>query len=146
MHVSLVFRGRGRHQVRRRNLQSVESFLYSAESNKNVWAYWHNGYNHMPPWAQRNVINLIRRLGPFWATRILDSAPESSTNISRFVVDQQHFFPDSFTSGKISGPYVGAFGQFGMKFAIKTCWRGMDGCEYDSDYSDWTFGGYMKRT
>lgn len=32
-------------------------FTAPTNSNKNVWAYWHTGFQTMPQWTQRNVIN-----------------------------------------------------------------------------------------
>lgn len=78
----------------------------TTDSNKNVWAYWRTGYNTMPPWTQRNLINWIRRLGPTWTVRLLDSIPDSPTNVTHFI--PPHFFPPAFNKGKMSGPYVGA--------------------------------------
>lgn len=83
----------------------LKTFCAPTDSNKNVWAYWSLGYDQMPPWNQRNVINWIRRLGSSWTVRVLDSVPGSPTNVFRFV--DQHFFPETFKSGKTSGPYVG---------------------------------------
>ncbi|OJD33685.1 capsule polysaccharide biosynthesis protein [Diplodia corticola] len=66
---------------------SRQLLAYAAptDSTKNVWAFWHSGYASMPAWCRRNVINWVRRLGPTWTVRVLDSIPGSPTNASRFV-------------------------------------------------------------
>ncbi|OJJ50965.1 hypothetical protein ASPZODRAFT_126944 [Penicilliopsis zonata CBS 506.65] len=77
--------------------------LSSAE--KNVWAFWHSGFDNMVPWTQRNVIGWVRLLGPEWTVRVLDRVPDSPLNISRFV--DASFFPDAFNKNIMSGPSVG---------------------------------------
>lgn len=66
---------------------SAQLRAYNAptDSTKNVWAFWHDGYQSMPPWCQRNVINWVRLLGPSWTVRVLDCVPSSPTNASRFI-------------------------------------------------------------
>ncbi|KAI1400091.1 capsular polysaccharide synthesis protein-domain-containing protein [Hypoxylon fuscum] len=74
-------------------------------SDKNVWAFWHSGYNHMPPWVQRNIINWVRKLGPEWTVNLLDRIPGSETNVSHFV--DNSFFPDCFNDNTMDGPSIG---------------------------------------
>ncbi|KAI0459175.1 capsular polysaccharide synthesis protein-domain-containing protein [Xylaria acuta] len=74
-------------------------------SDKNVWAFWHQGYAQMAPWVQRNVINWVRRLGPEWTVHLLDKLPGSSTNVTRYV--ESSYFPDAFNNDTMDGPNVG---------------------------------------
>ncbi|KAI1758126.1 capsular polysaccharide synthesis protein-domain-containing protein [Xylaria castorea] len=74
-------------------------------SDKNVWAFWHQGYAQMPPWVQRNVMNWVRRLGPEWTVHLLDKLPGSSTNVTHYV--ESSYFPDAFNNGTMDGGDVG---------------------------------------
>ena len=39
-------------------------------SQKNIWAFWHSGWDDMRPWTQRNVIAWMRRFEPSgWTVR-----------------------------------------------------------------------------
>ena len=94
------------HDIDSRSDEEISSHLRTpcapTSSNKNVWAYWKQGYDHMPPWNQRNIIGWVRLLGPSWKVRVVDSVPGSSTNVSRFV--DPRFFPTAFNMGNTSGP------------------------------------------
>ncbi|KAJ0425155.1 hypothetical protein BJY00DRAFT_308482 [Aspergillus carlsbadensis] len=54
-------------------------------SERNVWAYWGSGFDSMPAWRQRNVINWVRRDGQRWTVRVLDTVPGSPNHIHRFI-------------------------------------------------------------
>ncbi|KAF1972060.1 hypothetical protein BU23DRAFT_644760 [Bimuria novae-zelandiae CBS 107.79] len=71
-------------------------------NDKNVWAFWHAGWEDLRPWCQRNVINWAHRLGPQWTVRVLDNVPESENHVSKYVPSS--FFPDAFIQGAIVGP------------------------------------------
>jgi hypothetical protein len=75
-------------------------------SDKNVWAFWNSGYNQMPPWVQRNIINWTRRLGADWTVHLLDLVPNSETNVYHYL--DKSLFPDSFNNNTMDGPHVGA--------------------------------------
>jgi hypothetical protein len=83
----------------------LRTFSPPTESEKNVWGYWHTGFDSMPPWTQRNVINWVRRFGSSWTVRVVDSVPGSPNNISRFV--ENSFFPDAFNVNRLTGSYAG---------------------------------------
>jgi hypothetical protein len=87
-------------------IHQLRSFQEPTESNKNVWGYWHTGFDRMPPWTQRNVIQWARQFGPSWTVRIVDSVPGSPAHVSRFVPPT--LFPDAFNSGGMIGRYIGA--------------------------------------
>ncbi|RMJ25261.1 Capsular polysaccharide synthesis protein [Aspergillus sp. HF37] len=79
---------------------------YPATSDKNVWAFWNSGYNQMPPWVQRNIINWTRRLGADWTVHLLDLVPNSETNVHHYL--DKSLFPDAFNNNTMDGPHVGA--------------------------------------
>ncbi|KAI0483600.1 capsular polysaccharide synthesis protein-domain-containing protein [Xylaria cf. heliscus] len=74
-------------------------------SDKNVWAFWHEGYARMSPWVQRNVINWVRRLGPEWTVHLLDKLPGSPTNVTRY--SESSYFPEAFNNDTMDGPNFG---------------------------------------
>jgi hypothetical protein len=92
----------------RRSDQEIATWLQSRHevtSDKNVWAFWHSGYDKMAPWVQRNIINWVRRLGPDWTVHLLDRVDGSETNVYHFV--EESYFPDAFNKGTMDGPHVG---------------------------------------
>ncbi|KAH7026798.1 capsule polysaccharide biosynthesis protein, partial [Macrophomina phaseolina] len=74
------------------------------DSQKNVWAFWHSGFDNMPGWTKRNVVGWVRRLGPAWTVRVLDHVPGSAASVSRFVPAE--LLPDAFTAGTMGGRYA----------------------------------------
>ncbi|KAI0132406.1 putative capsule polysaccharide biosynthesis protein [Xylariales sp. AK1849] len=82
----------------------LKTYCAPTESNKNVWAYWHSGFDAMPAWTQRNVIGWVRKLGPSWTIRVVDSIPGSATNVTRFAGPD--LFPAAFNDGTMSGPFA----------------------------------------
>lgn len=74
-------------------------------SDKNVWAFWHSGWQNLTPWVQRNLISWVRRLGPSWTVHLLDRVPGSSTNVSHYV--ESSYFPEAFNNNTMDGPSVG---------------------------------------
>lgn len=73
-------------------------------SEKNVWAYWHTGFNTAPPWIQRNIIGWVRKLGPSWTVRVVDSVAGSPTHVSQYVGSES--LSQSFNEGTMSGPFA----------------------------------------
>ncbi|KAL7905150.1 hypothetical protein GGI35DRAFT_472012 [Trichoderma velutinum] len=70
-------------------------------SDKNIWGFWHTGFAQMRPWAQRNVINWVRRLGPDWTVHIVDRVDGSETNVFHYA--EESFFPKTFIDGTMDG-------------------------------------------
>lgn len=96
------------HKLDLRSDEEIAAWLqkpHPITSDKNVWAYWHQGYAQMPPWVQRNVMNWVRRLGPDWTVHLLDKVPGSSTNVARYV--ESSYFPAAFNNDVMDGPNVG---------------------------------------
>lgn len=74
---------------------------------KNVWFFWHTGYESMAPYNKRTVRGWYRRLSRRgWATRVIDRQPSSPSNISNFLdVHDQNNFPKAFVEDTIGGNY-----------------------------------------
>ncbi len=70
-------------------------------SEKNVWAFWDSSYDAMHPWCRRNVLGWVRRLGPSWTVRVLDTVPGSPNHFHNFVGPEH--FPTAFYQGKLTG-------------------------------------------
>lgn len=75
----------------------------SVESEKNIWAYWHTGWQTMAAWRQRIVIDWVRRHGPQWRVRVLDSVQGSPWHLSNFVADE--YLPQCMRDGTSKNPY-----------------------------------------
>ena len=73
-------------------------------SEKNIWAYWHQGLDDMPLWCKRNICDWVRMCND-WTVRVLDMVPGSPNNALRFV--REELLPASFVNGEMSGPYKG---------------------------------------
>ncbi|KAI5458581.1 hypothetical protein BGZ63DRAFT_456397 [Mariannaea sp. PMI_226] len=71
-------------------------------TEKNVWAFWHSGWESLRPWCKRNVINWVRRLGPQWTVRVLDDVAGSENHVSKFV--PASYFPASVNDKTAVGP------------------------------------------
>ncbi|KAL2794807.1 hypothetical protein BJX66DRAFT_337597 [Aspergillus keveii] len=70
-------------------------------SERNVWSYWGSGFDSMPVWRQRNVINWVRRDGKRWTVRVLDTVPGSPNHIHRFI-DAANL-PAAVNEGRMKG-------------------------------------------
>ncbi|KAL1952870.1 hypothetical protein VTO42DRAFT_4075 [Malbranchea cinnamomea] len=86
-------------------IAQLKSYRAPTASDKNVWAFWHSGFDNMAPWTQRNVIGWVRRLGPDWTVRVLDRVPGSPVNVSRYV--DPSFLPEAFNADNLTGPHAG---------------------------------------
>ncbi|KAL2845900.1 hypothetical protein BJY01DRAFT_247506 [Aspergillus pseudoustus] len=74
-------------------------------SEKNIWAYWHDGISGMPKWCQRNIIDWHRICGPSWTIRVLDTVPDSPNHALKYIPPEM--LPETFVKGTMAGPYVG---------------------------------------
>ncbi|KAI9150725.1 putative glycosyl transferase FCK3 [Paramyrothecium foliicola] len=74
-------------------------------SEKNIWAFWHNGIFNMPGWCQRNVADWARICGSDWTIRILDNIPESANYALKYV--HQDLLPQTFIKRTMDGPFIG---------------------------------------
>ncbi|KAI1325570.1 hypothetical protein F5Y16DRAFT_260938 [Xylariaceae sp. FL0255] len=70
---------------------------------KNVWAFWNDGWDSMRPWTQRNVLGWMRRQGPDWDVRVLDMVPGSATNVQNFIPSPSEYLPECSRAGTMDG-------------------------------------------
>jgi hypothetical protein len=75
---------------------------------KNIWFFWHTGFMHMHPYAQRNIRAWHRRFSKQgWTTRVLDRVPSSPLNVANFLdISDPGTFPRAFIDGTIGGDYA----------------------------------------
>ncbi|MCJ1290708.1 hypothetical protein MMC34_002250 [Xylographa carneopallida] len=75
---------------------------------KNVWFFWHSGYQNMHPYTKRNVRAWHRRLTKQgWTIRVVDRLSSSPLNIARFLdISDPTIFPRAFIDGIIRGDYA----------------------------------------
>ena len=75
---------------------------------KNIWFFWHSGYTHMHPYAQRNIRAWHRRFSQQgWTIRVLDRLPSSPLNVANFLdIADPGTFPGAFIDGTIGGDYA----------------------------------------
>lgn len=75
---------------------------------KNVFFFWHKGYQNMHPYTQRNVRAWHRRLSKKgWTVRVLDRLPSSPLNVANFLdISDPSIFPRAFVDGTIGGDYA----------------------------------------
>ncbi|OKL56100.1 hypothetical protein UA08_08660 [Talaromyces atroroseus] len=75
---------------------------------KNVWFFWHSGFQHMHAYTQRNIRAWHRRLSKHgWKIRVLDRQPESPLNVANFLdVSDPATFPKAFIHGTLAGKYA----------------------------------------
>lgn len=74
---------------------------------KNIWFYWHNGYESMYPTAQRTVRSYYRRFSKLgWKIRVVNRDPGSALNIDRLLDPADPaLFPVAFREEAIVGDY-----------------------------------------
>lgn len=74
---------------------------------KNVFFFWHSGYENMHNYTKRNVRAWHRRFSKKgWVIHVVDLQPGSSFNIANYVdVNDPANFPKAFSDGAIEGPY-----------------------------------------
>lgn len=75
---------------------------------KNVWFFWHSGFENMHPYTKRNIRAWHRRFSKHgWTIRVLDRAPSSQLNVANFLdINDPETFPRSFVDGTIGGDYA----------------------------------------
>ncbi|KAK7436789.1 capsule polysaccharide biosynthesis protein [Colletotrichum acutatum] len=72
---------------------------------KNVWSYWDGGFDQLPSWCRRNVIDWVRICGPDWTVRVLDNVPGLPNHALEFA--PKEMLPKCFIEGTMTGKHVG---------------------------------------
>lgn len=80
----------------------------SISDDKNVWFFWHSGYEDMHPYTKRNIRAWHRRFAKQgWVIRVLNLRPGCELNVSNYLdVNDPETFPRAFTEGKIAGHHA----------------------------------------
>ncbi|POS74340.1 capsule polysaccharide biosynthesis protein [Diaporthe helianthi] len=105
-------------------INMVQSSATVPQDERNMWAYWHTGFDSMPPWTKRNVIHWARVLGPSWTIRVLDNVEGSPHHASHFV--PSHLLPPAMRARAMDGPYSAThsadFVRLPLLFLYGGCW------------------------
>lgn len=77
------------------------------KDEKNIWFYWHTGFDTAYPYIKRNVRTWYRRfVKQGWAIRVLDRRPDSPLNVSNYLdTTDPQTFPPAFIDGTLAGRY-----------------------------------------
>ena len=70
-------------------------------SERNFWMFWDKGFDAMPPWIQRSVINCYRREGKQWTVRLLDTVPGSPNHVLNYTEEAD--FPRAVMESRMTG-------------------------------------------
>jgi hypothetical protein len=76
--------------------------------SKSIFAFWHSGVEHAPPYLLRNVLDWHRRFSALgWKIYVLDTLPGSALNVSNFIdTSSRYVVPEAFTRGTLDGTYA----------------------------------------
>ncbi|CCF35671.1 capsule polysaccharide biosynthesis protein [Colletotrichum higginsianum] len=77
-------------------------------SAKNLWFFWNSGYDHLHPYAKRNVRTWHRRFSPQgWTVRVVDLEPQSRSYVGNWIdVQDPGVVPRAFTEGTLDGEFA----------------------------------------
>ncbi|KAL8668390.1 MAG: hypothetical protein Q9168_006981 [Polycauliona sp. 1 TL-2023] len=80
----------------------------SENNGKNMWFFWHSGFDSMHGYTRRNVRAWHRRFSKLgWVIRVLNLVPSSPLHISNFLdTTDPATFPRAFIEGTIAGEYA----------------------------------------
>ncbi|TRX88022.1 hypothetical protein FHL15_011077 [Xylaria flabelliformis] len=80
----------------------------SRDTLKNIFFFWHSGYEHMHPYTKRNVRAHYRRLAKHgWTIYVINRQEGSPLNIANFVdVTDPELFPKAFLDGRVGGEFA----------------------------------------
>lgn len=95
--------------------------------DKNIWFYWHNGYENMYPTAQRTVRAYHRRFSKLgWKVRVVNREPKSPLNITNFFdLSDPALFPVAFRDGTISSDYPAQVNSDLVRFPLLLHYGGL---------------------
>jgi len=76
--------------------------------DKNIWFFWHNGFQNMHPYTQRNIRAWHRRFSKAgWTIRVVDRLSSSPLNVANYLdISDPDIFPRAFIDGTIGGDYA----------------------------------------
>ncbi|CZS90920.1 uncharacterized protein RAG0_01791 [Rhynchosporium agropyri] len=76
--------------------------------SKNIFFFWHSGYETMYPYTQRTVRAWHRRFSKAgWTIYVIDKQPGSPRNIERFLdIHDPTLFPDALAKETLTGTYA----------------------------------------
>ncbi|EME47157.1 hypothetical protein DOTSEDRAFT_85718 [Dothistroma septosporum NZE10] len=99
------------HLLDRRSDAEVDNSLLSppeVQGEKNIWFFWHQGFENMHPYTKRNIRAWHRRFSSQgWTVRVTNRVRGSSLNISNFLdTKDAGTFPQAFIDGTIGGDYA----------------------------------------
>jgi hypothetical protein len=79
-----------------------------APGSKSIFAFWHAGFDALPPSSMRTVINWHRRFSSLgWTIYVLNTVPGSPLNVSNFIdTSSRSEVPEAFINGTINGTYA----------------------------------------
>ncbi|KAJ3553423.1 hypothetical protein NPX13_g10891 [Xylaria arbuscula] len=80
----------------------------STEWQKNIFFFWHSGYETMHPYTKRNVRAHYRRLAKKgWNIYVINRVEGSPLNIAEFVdVTDPELFPKAYIDGRVGGEFA----------------------------------------
>ncbi|OAA48793.1 Capsular polysaccharide synthesis [Cordyceps fumosorosea ARSEF 2679] len=95
--------------------------------DKNIWFYWHNGYENMYPTAQRTVRTYQRRFGKLgWKVRVVNREPGSPLNIANYLdVSDPTLFTAAFREGTIGSDYPAQVNSDLVRFPLLIRYGGL---------------------
>ncbi|KAJ5572586.1 hypothetical protein N7450_009570 [Penicillium hetheringtonii] len=74
-------------------------------SERNVWFFWDKGFEAMPPWIQRSVINCVKRHDKSWTFRLLNLIPNSPNHVLNYV--KENDLPATAINGQMIHAHAG---------------------------------------
>ncbi|KAF7712587.1 Capsule polysaccharide biosynthesis protein [Penicillium ucsense] len=97
------------------------------QDDKNVWFFWHSGYETMHPYTKRNIRAWYRRLSKQgWVIRVLNRQPHSPLNVSHFLdVQDPSIFPQAFIDGTIGGHHIAQHTSDLVRFPLLVTYGGV---------------------
>lgn len=77
-------------------------------SEKNIWFFWHTGFENMHPYTQRTIRAYQRRFSKVgWTIRVINRLPGSNLNVDKYLdVHDPKWFPKAFVDGTVGGTYA----------------------------------------
>ncbi|TGJ81241.1 hypothetical protein E0Z10_g7520 [Xylaria hypoxylon] len=90
------------------DLELVNPKPISTDTLKNLFFFWHSGYESMHPYTKRNVRAHYRRMAKHgWTVYVINRAEGSPLNIANFVdVTDPALFPKAFLDGRVGGEFA----------------------------------------